>query len=99
MGLPPLQATTRPRANRGQGRMKAALSRGGAWVLLALLWCLHWLPLPVLAAMGRGLGTLLYRVGGSRRRIGRRNLQLCMPDKPPAEREALLREHIEAKEI
>lgn len=73
--------------------MKALLSQGGAKALLGLLWCLHWLPLPVLAAVGRGLGALLYRLGGSRRRIGRRNLQLCMPDMPPPEREALLREH------
>ena len=73
--------------------MKSTLSKWGAKVLLGLLWCLHWLPLPVLAAMGRSLGALLYRVGGSRRRIGRRNLQLCMPEKPPAEREAVLREH------
>ncbi|TDM08751.1 MAG: lipid A biosynthesis acyltransferase [Ideonella sp. MAG2] len=73
--------------------MSPMLSRWGARVLLGVLWCLHWLPLPVLAGLGRGLGRLLYQWGGSRRRIARRNLQLCLPQMPPADREALLREH------
>lgn len=64
-----------------------------ARLLLGLLWLLHWLPLGAQAAIGRGFGAVLYRVGGSRRRIARRNLELCFPDMPAAEREALLREH------
>lgn len=64
-----------------------------ARVVLGLLWLLHWLPLGLQAAIGRGFGALLYHVGGSRRRIARRNLELCFPEKPAAEREALLREH------
>ena len=66
-----------------------------AYLLLALLWLLHWLPLSVQAALGRGLGLLLYRLGRSRRRVARRNLALCLPQQPPAEREALLREHFQ----
>ncbi|HEX7638177.1 MAG TPA: lipid A biosynthesis acyltransferase, partial [Burkholderiaceae bacterium] len=62
-----------------------------ARAVLALLWLLHWLPLPVLAALGNGLGRLLYHLAGSRRRVGRRNLELCFPDMPAAEREDLLR--------
>lgn len=69
------------------------LQHGGARALLAFLWLLHWLPLPVLAAMGRALGALLYRVAGSRRRIALRNLELCFPEKTLAEREAIAREH------
>ena len=65
----------------------------GARLLLGLLWLLHWLPLPLLAALGAMLGALLYRVAGSRRRIGARNLALCLPERTPAEREVLLREH------
>ena len=69
------------------------LQHGGARALLAFLWLLHWLPLPMLAAMGRALGALLYRVAGSRRRVALRNLELCFPEKSAAEREAIAREH------
>jgi KDO2-lipid IV(A) lauroyltransferase len=62
-------------------------------VALGLLWLLHWLPLPVLAALAHGLGALLYRLAGSRRKVGLRNLELCFPDMPLAEREALLKRH------
>ena len=64
-----------------------------ARLVLGLLWGLQWLPLSVQAAIGRGFGALLYRVGGSRRRIARRNLELCFPQMPAAERETLVREH------
>jgi KDO2-lipid IV(A) lauroyltransferase len=65
----------------------------GSRLLLALLWSLHWLPLPVLAALGRGLGGLLHALAGSRRRIALRNVELCFPEKTPVERRALVREH------
>ncbi len=73
--------------------MKAALSRGGARAAIGLLWLLHWLPLPVLAALGRGLGALLWRLAGSRRRIALRNLELCFPEQTPEQRRSLAREH------
>ncbi|BAL93856.1 lysophospholipid acyltransferase family protein [Rubrivivax gelatinosus] len=61
--------------------------------VLALVWLLHWLPLAWQAALGRGLGALFYRLAGSRRRIALRNLELCFPAKPAAERERIAREH------
>jgi Kdo2-lipid IVA lauroyltransferase/acyltransferase len=64
-----------------------------ARVVLALLWLLHWLPMGLQAAIGRAFGALLLRLGGGRRRIARRNLALCFPERTAAEREALLREH------
>jgi KDO2-lipid IV(A) lauroyltransferase len=60
---------------------------------LGLLWLLHWLPLPVLAAIARALGALLYRLAGSRRKVGLRNLALCFPDMPLPQRVALLKQH------
>ena len=57
------------------------------------MWLLHWLPLPLQAALGRGLGALLFAVAGSRRRIGLRNLELCLPQLGEAERRALLRDN------
>lgn len=62
-------------------------------LLLALLWLLHWLPLGLQAAFGRGVGALLYRLAGSRRRVALRNLELCLPDLDAAQRERLAREH------
>ncbi len=62
-------------------------------LLLALLWLLHWLPLGLQAAFGRGVGALLYRLAGSRRRVALRNLELCLPDLDALEREQLAREH------
>jgi len=73
--------------------MKAVLKEAGIRAALALLWLLHFLPLPVLAALAHALGRLLYRLAGSRRRVGLRNLALCFPAMPQAEREALLRAH------
>jgi Kdo2-lipid IVA lauroyltransferase/acyltransferase len=65
----------------------------GARLLLALLWLLHWLPLSVQAVIGRGLGALLFALAGSRRRIGLRNLELCLPQLDAPARRRLLREN------
>jgi KDO2-lipid IV(A) lauroyltransferase len=65
----------------------------GAGLLIGLLWLFHWLPLGVQAAVGRGLGALLWRFGRSRRRVALRNLALCFPDWSEAQRQQLAREH------
>ena len=64
-----------------------------ARALLGLVWLLHWLPLPLLAALGSGLGRLLHRFAGGRRRVALRNLALCHPEWPLAQRQALVKEH------
>ena len=76
-------------------RVATWAQEGAIRLALALLWLLHWLPLPVLAALARGLGTVLYRLARSRRRIGLRNLELCFAHLPEAERKALLRRHFQ----
>ena len=53
--------------------------------VLLFLWCLRWLPPRLVAAMGRGLGSLLFHFG--RRRVTLINLKLCFPQKTEAERE------------
>jgi len=65
----------------------------GVRLVLALVWLLHFLPLPLLAAVGRGFGMVLHALGRERRRIALRNIELCFPQMPRAEREALVREH------
>lgn len=63
------------------------------YILVGLLWLLHWLPLPVLRAIGGGLGSLLYALGRERRKVALTNLRLCFPEKSEAEREELARRH------
>ena len=65
------------------------LTRG----VLGLLWLLHWLPLGLLAALGRGLGVMLWMLGRARRRIALRNLELCFPGKSESERREIALEH------
>lgn len=65
---------------------------GGRFVL-GLSWLLHWLPLPVLAWLARGLGNLLYFVGRSRRRVALKNLSLCFPALSLHEHRRIARDH------
>ena len=69
------------------------MKRVASYGVLALLWCLHWLPLPLLRGLGGLIGRLLYRVGRERRRVALTNLRLCFPGKSEAEREAIARAH------
>lgn len=69
------------------------LSNLGAHLLLALVWLLHWLPLPLLALLGRGFGRLLHLAMASRVQVARRNVALCFPELTAREQHALVREH------
>ena len=64
-----------------------------ARLLLGLVWLLQWLPLALLAPLGRGLGRLLYWFGRGRRRVALANVALCLPELAERERRALVREH------
>ena len=64
-------------------------------LVLALLWLLHWLPLPLLALLGRGLGILLWPFARDRRRIALRNLELCFPERSVTERRAIAFAHFQ----
>lgn len=72
--------------------MKNLFSR----LLLAFLWLLHWLPLPVLRAIGWLVGHILYALGRERRRVALTNLCLCFPNLGEAEWERLARRHFVA---
>lgn len=65
-------------------------------LFLALMWLLHWLPLPVLAFLGKGLGLLLYVVVAERRHVTLTNLGLCFPHLGEREKSALARQHLMA---
>ena len=65
-------------------------------LLLGVMWLLHWLPLPLLARIGEGVGTLLFRVVKSRRHITLTNLRLCLPQLSEEERHAIAKKHFQA---
>src|SRR3990167_2108089 len=92
VGLQPLQAAQGRHADQPahQGRRVKGL---GVRLALGLLWLMSKLPLSVLAALGWGLGALLHPLAGSRRKIALRNLELCFPHMPEAQRRALVKEH------
>ncbi|MDM4771632.1 LpxL/LpxP family Kdo(2)-lipid IV(A) lauroyl/palmitoleoyl acyltransferase [Solimonas sp. SE-A11] len=63
------------------------------WLGIGLMRLLCLLPVPWLLALGEGLGRFLGRLIPSRRHIVRRNLEVCFPQMPAAERERLVDEH------
>lgn len=65
-------------------------------LLAGLLWLLHFLPIGVLAAVGNGLGRVLYWLIPERRRVTRINLAKCFPQMAPRARERLARAHFRA---
>ena len=54
------------------------------------------LPWMLQRALGRGVGTVAYRLAGSRRRAAEVNLRLCFPEKDDAWRQRLLRDSFDA---
>ncbi len=65
-------------------------------IALTLMWLCHWLPMPLLAPLGRAFGCLIYFFGRSRRHVALTNLRLCFPQMPERERRALACRHFEA---
>jgi KDO2-lipid IV(A) lauroyltransferase len=61
-----------------------------------LMWLLHFLPLPLLAAAGNALGMLLYWFARERRFVAATNLRLCFPEMSEAERRVLARKNFQA---
>ena len=65
------------------------------WLGASLLWIISWLPYPVLMSFGAGFGRLLHATLKSRRKIARRNIELCFPQMPPAEQALLVKQNFE----
>src|SRR5690606_16160628 len=87
VGLCALQAAARHAARAG-GRRAGMMARLG----IALLNLRGRLPLPVLRALGAGIGHALYALAAPRRRVALRNLALCFPEVPERQRRAWARE-------
>jgi len=62
------------------------------WLGVGALWLLHWLPLPLQAALGNAAGWLIALFPGRRRRIVATNLALCFPEASPETRRRWLRQ-------
>ena len=63
---------------------------------IALMWLLHWLPLPILGRLGEAIGYLFFIFLKRRRHICLVNLRLCLPELSDAERTILARQHFQA---
>ena len=70
-------------------------SRILSYLALALLWLLHFLPLALLAALGRMAGRALYYVAARRRKIVQINLAWCFPELDEAQRTRLAKANFE----
>jgi KDO2-lipid IV(A) lauroyltransferase len=76
--------------------MKVFIQSFFSHAAVAVLWLVHWLPLPVVRALGGLLGRLLYRLGRERRNVALTNLRLCLPERSLGEREDLAKQHFMA---
>jgi KDO2-lipid IV(A) lauroyltransferase len=65
-------------------------------LLLAVLWLLHWLPLPILGRLGNAIGLMLFALMPSRRNITLTNLRLCLTDLSDAQRRRIARDHFKS---
>ena len=63
-------------------------------VAIASLWLLHFLPAPLLWVIGVFFGLLLYVLAYDRRRVTRKNLQLCFPQQKAVQREWAVIRHL-----
>ena len=66
------------------------------WLGMGVLRLICLLPHRMSLAIGRGIGRVGHAVAGSRRRIVRRNLELCFPGLSSTEIDALTRRHFDA---
>jgi len=66
------------------------------WVALGILRVVCCLPVPIALALGRRLGWFARLIGGKRRAIVRRNIELCFPDLNAGAKDHLEREHFAA---
>ena len=65
-------------------------------LVLGLMWLLHWLPLPLLGRLGNAIGSVLFVLVRSRRRITLINLQRCLPDLDDAQRKQIAHRHFQS---
>jgi len=65
-----------------------------SWLATSLVWLIGQLPWNMLLAIGRAIGRLVWRLGGSRRRVAETNIRLCFPELSPQQQQQLSREAV-----
>lgn len=65
------------------------------WLAVLILYCISWLPYVLQWHIGKGLGWTLSKLAKKRVRVAERNLELCFPDMLPADRDKMLKAHIQ----
>jgi KDO2-lipid IV(A) lauroyltransferase len=63
------------------------------WLGLGIMRALSFLPLPIIAALGKALGLTVYALAASRRRISFRNISVCFPELTAQEVRRINRAH------
>jgi lauroyl-KDO2-lipid IV(A) myristoyltransferase len=61
------------------------------WLAILLLWLVMWLPVSLQDVLANRLGDLARNINAKRRRIARKNLELCFPELSQAQRKQMLR--------
>lgn len=71
----------------------------GVWMLLGIMWLMAQLPHGLQQRLGRALGRLGYRIGGSRRRMTEANIRACFSERSAEDQDALVRGTFEANAV
>ncbi|MGY8868954.1 MAG: LpxL/LpxP family Kdo(2)-lipid IV(A) lauroyl/palmitoleoyl acyltransferase [Pseudomonadales bacterium] len=61
------------------------------WIGLSILYVISYLPYTTQITLGKSTGTLMHRLFKKRRHITEVNIQMCFPEKTPAEQQLLVR--------
>ncbi len=64
-----------------------------SWLMIGLMWLIHWLPRRWVMFLGASLGNQFGKRNQKRRKIAEINLQLCFPEMNTLQREILLKTH------
>ena len=86
-------APTKPQAAQYFQKQFLLPKYWGIWLGIALLKALSLVPYSWKTTVGNKLGDLLRQLAGSRRRLALANIQLCFPEKQPAEQQQILKAH------
>jgi len=65
------------------------------WVGVITLYTISWLPYKLQLAMGRILGRLMMKIGGSRLKVAQKNIDVCFPQLSQAERQTMVKQNFE----
>ena len=63
-----------------------------SWIIVFLLFCIAWLPMPYKHAIAKKLGHFVHRKMKSRTKVTQKNIQACFPELKVAEQDKLVRD-------